>query len=373
MSAPEVSVLKRWTTAEIVMMSRYHQHIQTAGHISSIIPDPGVCISELRQAITLRFIQTSLWTQVLSDVCVSKWMFVCWCLCLEAAVPPWVGYNEEETIQQQILALSAVSKNLIHYITVSTQSLSCPFWLNVCSLNVGQEKFLAWPSGWCPVPLRHGADVSSGCSDAGGRPAPQPHALWPGSKTVSTLLVCVCVVACSVHSVYFTLRVCFCRRVHQAQFNWPVESMSLNWCWCVCVWQCEGGGVLEELFLPGVSGEAVGSADSAGSPAAAAAAGRWGQGGHWGRLPNRSDSELCLLTTAEIIHMVILCVDVLVCNSPQTSRSLLGMYGWENSRDIVRVSTVLFYRCQSSSYWTHGVLGNSSPWTDADRPEITFS
>lgn len=250
-------------------------------------------------------------------MCVSKWMFVCWCLCLEAAVPPWVGYNEEETIQQQILALSAVSKNLIHYITVSTQSLSCPFWLNVCSLNVGQEKFLAWPSGWCPVPLRHGADVSSGCSDAGGRPAPQPHALWPGSKTVSTLLVCVCVVACSVHSVYFTLRVCFCRRVNQAQFNWPVESMSLNWCWCVCVWQCEGGGVLEELFLPGVSGEAVGSADSAGSPAAAAAAGRWGQGGHWGRLPNRSDSELCLLTTAEIIHMVILCVDVLVCIHPK--------------------------------------------------------
>lgn len=26
-----------------------------------------------------------------------------------AAVPPWVGYNGEETIQQQILALSAVS------------------------------------------------------------------------------------------------------------------------------------------------------------------------------------------------------------------------------------------------------------------------
>lgn len=30
-------------------------------------------------------------------------------LYLDAAVPPWVGYNEEETIQQQILALSAVS------------------------------------------------------------------------------------------------------------------------------------------------------------------------------------------------------------------------------------------------------------------------
>lgn len=28
---------------------------------------------------------------------------------LEAAVPPWVDSNEEETIQQQILALSAVS------------------------------------------------------------------------------------------------------------------------------------------------------------------------------------------------------------------------------------------------------------------------
>lgn len=27
---------------------------------------------------------------------------------LGAAVPPWVGYNEEETVQQQILALSAV-------------------------------------------------------------------------------------------------------------------------------------------------------------------------------------------------------------------------------------------------------------------------
>lgn len=25
------------------------------------------------------------------------------------AVPPWVGFNDEETVQQQILALSAVS------------------------------------------------------------------------------------------------------------------------------------------------------------------------------------------------------------------------------------------------------------------------
>ncbi|XP_034725967.1 synapse-associated protein 1-like [Etheostoma cragini] len=31
----------------------------------------------------------------------------------EAAVPPWVGYNEEETIQQQILALSADKRNFL--------------------------------------------------------------------------------------------------------------------------------------------------------------------------------------------------------------------------------------------------------------------
>lgn len=28
---------------------------------------------------------------------------------LETAVPPWVGYNEEETMKNQILALSTVS------------------------------------------------------------------------------------------------------------------------------------------------------------------------------------------------------------------------------------------------------------------------
>ncbi|XP_029985311.1 synapse-associated protein 1-like isoform X1 [Sphaeramia orbicularis] len=31
----------------------------------------------------------------------------------EAAVPPWIGYNEEETIQQQILALSADKRNFL--------------------------------------------------------------------------------------------------------------------------------------------------------------------------------------------------------------------------------------------------------------------
>ena len=202
-SAPEALVQMWWTSAEIVMMSWYHQHWRPHS----------VCYSGSRcMCLGAETSNSLLWRlserRVLSDVCVSKWMFVCWWLCLEAAVPPWVGYNEEETIQQQILALSAVSKNLIHYITVSTQSLSCSFWLSICSLNVGQEKFLAGPSGWCPVPLRHGADVSSGCSDAGGRPAPQPHALWPGSKTVSTLCVCVCVVQCVFYSRCLFQQVC---------------------------------------------------------------------------------------------------------------------------------------------------------------------
>ncbi|KAM4629019.1 synapse-associated protein 1-like isoform 2-T2 [Polymixia lowei] len=32
---------------------------------------------------------------------------------IDAALPPWVGYNEEETIQQQILALSADKRNFL--------------------------------------------------------------------------------------------------------------------------------------------------------------------------------------------------------------------------------------------------------------------
>lgn len=31
----------------------------------------------------------------------------------EAAVPPWVGYNEEETMKTQILALSKVQFNAV--------------------------------------------------------------------------------------------------------------------------------------------------------------------------------------------------------------------------------------------------------------------
>lgn len=31
------------------------------------------------------------------------------CDCSGPAVPPWVGFNDEDTVQQQVLALSAVS------------------------------------------------------------------------------------------------------------------------------------------------------------------------------------------------------------------------------------------------------------------------
>lgn len=51
---------------------------------------------------------------------------VCSCSLPDAAVPPWVGYSEEETIQQQILALSAVS---------SISNIVCPHSaLRVCDL-----------------------------------------------------------------------------------------------------------------------------------------------------------------------------------------------------------------------------------------------
>ena len=34
----------------------------------------------------------------------------------DAAVPPWVGYNEEETMKKQILALSMVTVHLLGYV-----------------------------------------------------------------------------------------------------------------------------------------------------------------------------------------------------------------------------------------------------------------
>lgn len=67
---------------------------------------------------------------------------------------------------------------------------------------------------------------------------------------------------------------------------------------CVCFGQCEGGGFLEELFLPSVSDQAISSTHSIGSPAAAAAAaeGRWRQRDQRftrGCRLNRSDFYLC--------------------------------------------------------------------------------
>lgn len=34
----------------------------------------------------------------------------------EAAIPPWVGYNEEETMKNQILALSTVSRQILYFV-----------------------------------------------------------------------------------------------------------------------------------------------------------------------------------------------------------------------------------------------------------------
>lgn len=63
-------------------------------------------------------------------VCDEKYLY----FSLEAAVPPWVGYNEEETIQQQILALSAVRtrRRTSHKCFTPLVNL-CPF-LSLCSL-----------------------------------------------------------------------------------------------------------------------------------------------------------------------------------------------------------------------------------------------
>lgn len=96
----------------------------------------------------------------------------------DTAVPPWVGYNEEETIQQQILALSAVRPDPT-CASGSNWRLSCLLKLRI--VIVGQKKFPAGPSCRCSVPLRHGTHVSSSCSDAGRRPAAKPHALRLGS------------------------------------------------------------------------------------------------------------------------------------------------------------------------------------------------
>ena len=42
----------------------------------------------------------------------------------EAAVPPWVGYNEEETMKSQILALSKVCRQIM----AKTMKLFLIFW-----------------------------------------------------------------------------------------------------------------------------------------------------------------------------------------------------------------------------------------------------
>jgi len=43
----------------------------------------------------------------------------------EAAVPPWVGYNEEETMKTQILALSKVLSNAICSLYIYLYLMRC--------------------------------------------------------------------------------------------------------------------------------------------------------------------------------------------------------------------------------------------------------
>lgn len=67
-------------------------------------------------------------------------------MCPEAAVPPWAGYNEEETIQQQILALSAVSNvdffksSDLYLINVTTPLASYPRQLPPCTIEIKARK-----------------------------------------------------------------------------------------------------------------------------------------------------------------------------------------------------------------------------------------
>lgn len=60
------------------------------------------------------------------------------------AVPPWVGYNDEDSVQQQILALSVVSFSIFRS---DVFFFYCNNLTNYYSLT-GQKKFLARPSCW---------------------------------------------------------------------------------------------------------------------------------------------------------------------------------------------------------------------------------
>lgn len=60
----------------------------------------------------------------------------------DAAVPPWVGYNEEEQMKAQILELSAVS--ISTFISASSLSSLCP---------TGQPECIAQSTSRSPVQL----------------------------------------------------------------------------------------------------------------------------------------------------------------------------------------------------------------------------
>ena len=58
---------------------------------------------------------------------------------LGAAVPPWVGYYEEDAIQEQVLALSAVSIFIKHFFDVEKKkylSYLTVYPQNNCNITV---------------------------------------------------------------------------------------------------------------------------------------------------------------------------------------------------------------------------------------------
>lgn len=156
-------------------------------------------------------------TPVTSDGLVHRLYSCALYLYLDAAVPPWVGYNEEETIQQQILALSAVRKKshvspekltpffVIYQIASSgcrTREISCETLLLVSSSTSTWSTCIPWLQ-WCWRKI----SCSIACA-----------LTWFLNSQYYPLYVCVCERA----YVCFDLRVC----IH----SMPFESLCLQVC-----------------------------------------------------------------------------------------------------------------------------------------------
>lgn len=189
------------------------------------------------------------------------------------AVPPWVGYNEEETIQQQILALSAVSFSLYETflcpgIMLKLQRYS---FLLLLHLLTGQKEFSARSSCWGAISLWLWANVSCRHGDVGGRWAPSEDALPSGPQTVSVFW-----------QTHNTLSGPFssCASLHRSGFL-KNKMFSIYSELTVPLWrffQSERRSLLEELLLPRVLNKTVRSAHSSRSTT-----GRWAEerGKNW--------------------------------------------------------------------------------------------